>query len=295
LQRLLIIGCGNIAFRTLPHLNKHYRLFALVRSSEQHALLRSCGVTPILGDLDQPKSLVRLAGLANLIIHLAPPPNSGNTDQRTFNLLRALSKGCTLPHRFIYISTTGVYGNCDGERVFETRKLTPQTDRAKRRYDAEMKLRDWGIRKRVNVSILRVPGIYAEDRLPVERLKKQTPVLREQDDVYTNHIHAEDLARAILCALRYGQPCRTYNINDDSALKMGDYFDLVADHLKLPRPPRIPRAEAEKVFTENLLSFMQESRRLINFRMKKELRLRLFFSDPSSGLITLEKKPNCPQ
>lgn len=284
MQRLLIIGCGDIASRALPDLKKHYRLFALVRNRDQDSLLHAHGVTPIYGDLDHPKSLNRLAGLADLIIHLAPPQNNGLSDSRTFNLLRALSKGCTLPYRLVYISTTGVYGNCLGEWVSETRAANPQTDRAHRRYDAENRLRAWGRRNHVAISILRVPGIYAEDRLPIERLRKQTPVLDEADDVYTNHIHAADLVQAIMMALRYGRPGRIYNINDDSSLKMGDYFDLVADQVKLIRPPRISREEAKKSIPGNLLSFMAESRRIINLRMKKELGVRLFFSQPTNML-----------
>ncbi|HSS46487.1 MAG TPA: NAD-dependent epimerase/dehydratase family protein, partial [Burkholderiales bacterium] len=199
-----------------------------------------------------------------------------------------LTKGKILPHRLIYISTSGVYGHCGGETVPETRPLKPQTERARRRLDAERRVRDWGRRSGVRVSILRVPGIYAEDRLPLERLKSGTPALLPDQDAYTNHIHADDLARIVIAALRLGRPGRVYNTSDDSELKMGDYFDLVADRFGLPRPPRIPQAEAGQKLSETLLSFMQESRRLANRRMKRELKVKLHYPVVADGIAAAQ-------
>ncbi len=146
-------------------------------------------------------------------------------------------------HSESYISTSGVYGDCDGDLIDETRALRPATARACRRLDAECQLRALG-RRGVVVSILRVPGIYAADRLPIERLRKGIPALYAPDDVYTNHIHADDLAMLTCAAVRYGRNNRTYNATDDSQIKMGDYFDLVADRFGLPRAPRLSRREA---------------------------------------------------
>jgi nucleoside-diphosphate-sugar epimerase len=180
-----------------------------------------------------------------------------------------------LPQRFIYISTSGVYGDCQGALVNETRAINPLTERAVRRVDAERRVRNWGLRNGVNVSILRVPGIYASDRLPLARLREGAPVLAPEDDGYTNHIHADDLARIVVAALRYARPGRVYHACDDSNLKMGEYFDLVADRFALPRPSRVPRAQAEGRIAPGMLSFMQESRRLTNMRIKQELRVHL--------------------
>jgi nucleoside-diphosphate-sugar epimerase len=274
MERLLIIGCGDIARRTIALLGKHYRIYALIRNNAQRAALRAMGVIPISGDLDDSESLSRVAGLAEAVLHLAPPANSGAGDRRTSHLLAALSQA-TLPGRLIYISTSGVYGDCNGTLVNETHRLNPQTPRAQRREDAEQQIRDWAIRNGVNASILRVPGIYAEDRLPLERLCAGTPVIVAAEDSYTNHIHADDLGRIIVAALRHGRPNRVYHASDDSEMKMGDYFDLVADAHQLLRPPRITRAEAQRVLPESLLSFMNESRRLANRRMKRELKVRL--------------------
>lgn len=279
-RTLLFIGCGDIALRTAPLLQAHYRLLGLHRRPDSRAALRLHGITPVLANLDIPGSLAKLAGMAHAVVHLAPPPNCGQRDTRTANLLAALTKrpkmkGAMLPQRFVYISTSGVYGDCNGALVDETRLINPQTARAMRRADAEAQVRHWGLRNGVSVSILRVPGIYADDRLPLARLREHAPALLPEEDSYTNHIHADDLARIISAALHYGKPGRIYHACDDSKLKMGEYFDLVADQFDLPRPPRISRAEAESFISPGMLSFMQESRRLANIRIKHELRVNL--------------------
>jgi len=191
----------------------------------------------------------------------------------------------------VYISTTGVYGDCAGELVDETRRLRPTTARARRRLDAERRLRLFG-RRGVVVSILRAPGIYAADRLPIERLRKGGAALCDADDVYTNHIHAEDLALLACAALRYGRSNRTYNATDDSRIKMGEYFDLVADHFELPRVPRVSRCEAEVLLSPLQLSFMSESRRLLNRRAREELRARLRYPHVADGVAAAARERN---
>lgn len=195
-----------------------------------------------------------------------------------------LAKGKSLPQRLVYISTSGVYGDCSGQRIDETRAPNPVTARGARRVDAERQLRAFGRRHGTVISILRAPGIYAADRLPIERLQKATPALRDDDDVFTNHIHADDLAMLACAALRYGRANRTYNASDDSEMKMGEYFDLVADRFALPRAPRLSREDAVRQMSALQLSFMSESRRLSNHRIKKELRAKLHYPRVSDGV-----------
>ena len=248
--------------------------------------LRAAGITPLVGNLDLPASLQRLAGLATRVIYLAPPPAQGRIDPR----LLAMTQVLRLRGRarsWVYASTSGVYGDCAGAKVNETCSVQPHTPRAQRRANAEVAARHFGLAGQVRTSILRVPGIYAHDReagTPRERLLKGTPVLRSEDDVYTNHIHADDLARACLLALWRGATQRVINICDYSEMKMGDYFDLAADCLQLPRPPRVPRNLAADQLPLMLLSFMGESRRLDNRRMAKELRLTLRYPQVADGL-----------
>ena len=242
------------------------------------------GVTPLRADLDKPHTLKRLAGIGNLILHFAPPQETGRQDKRTRALLAALSTGKILPRRLVYISTSGVYGDCRGAWVSEERTLHPQTPRALRRADAEARLRRFGRARRVAVSILRAPGIYAGDRLPLARLERGLPLLQEAEDIFTNHIHAVDLANIARRALAHGRPGRIYNAADESVLKMGEYFDLIADRFGLPRAPRLPRAEIVQRLTPAMLSFMGESRRLTNARIKRELGVRLEYPDVATAL-----------
>ena len=283
MEKLLIIGCGDVARRALPELQRRYRVTALVRSPDP--VLDAAGVEQITGDLDDAASLAPLAGRAGRIVHLAPPTGNGALDTRTRNLLAALGprgRGAMLPRRFVYLSSSGVYGDCAGEWIDETRPPKPQTGRALRRLDAERALGDWG--ERVEIVILRVPGIYASDRLPLERLVRGTPALLPDEDVYTNHIHADDLAAILVAALESTLARGAYNASDDGPMKMGDFFDLVADRAGLARPPRISREEAARLLPAELVSFMSESRRLCNRRMKAELGVRLSYSTVQDGI-----------
>lgn len=287
MNRVLLIGCGDIALRTADLLRGRVRLYGLTRRPDEIPKLRGRGIVPIIGDLDRYRSLDRLRTAPFAVLHFAPPPADGRDDQRTAKLLAALTKARIIPQRLVYISTTGVYGDCAGARVSETRPRKPQTPRARRRVSAEDRLRRWARRDGVRLSLLRAPGIYAETRLPLDRIRQGTPALRAEDDVFTNHIHADDLARAAVAALFRGKPNRAYNISDDAELKLGGWLDAVADAFRLPRPPRVSWDEAEAQIAPMLLSFMSESRRLVNARMKRELRVRLEFPTPDTMLAAV--------
>lgn len=287
MKRILIVGSGDVARRAIPWLAQRFRVYALTRRAEAAAELRALGALPLPGDLDDAASLMRLGGIADAVLHFAPPPAQGEGDPRTTRLLAALASRGSLPQHLIYISTTGVYGDCAGAEVDETRPCRPQSARARRRVDAERSVRAFGRRTGVAVSVLRAPGIYAADRLPLERLRRGDPVLSAEDDVHTNHIHADDLARLACAALFRGAPGRVYNAVDDTRLKMGDYFDAVADACGLPRPPRCGRAEIATRLSPLTLSFMAESRRLDNRRLHTELRLRLRYPTVADTLRQL--------
>ncbi|MEN3297072.1 MAG: hypothetical protein V7642_6325 [Burkholderiales bacterium] len=281
--RLLIIGCGDVGMRLLPLVRDRFRVFAVTSQASRRSELRDAGAVPIVADLDQPATLARLARLARNIVHVAPPQSEGLKDWRTRSLTAILPDHATL----VYVSTTGVYGNCGGALIDETRPVSPHNPRARRRVDAEQVLRGWAKRSNSRLAVLRVPGIYAADRLPIERLKKGTPALLPEDDVFTNHVHADDLARIIALALFRALPSRVYHAVDDSEMKMGEYFDAVAEAFQLPKPPRLPRDELKKVVSPMLLSFMSESRRLCNRRIKSELGVRLRYPLVHDALLKM--------
>jgi nucleoside-diphosphate-sugar epimerase len=268
MKRLIIAGFGDLARRALPRLEDRFEVLRIARRYGS--------------DLDRPASLA-LEG-AHALLHCAPPPGAGDSDTRTANLLAVLEKGRILPARVVYVSTSGVYGDCAGARVDESRPLAPQTPRARRRVDAERRLTLWCKARGIALVILRAPGIYAAERLPLERLRAGMPVLRPEDDVYSSHIHADDLAAAAVRALADEATAGTYNVADDTELKMGDWFDLVAEHAGLPRPARVTRAQMVELVPEDLYSFAGESRRLDNRRMKQVLGVRLRYPTVYEGL-----------
>jgi len=289
--RVLIVGCGDVGLRAAKALLPRCRVLALTSQAERVPLLRAAGLVPLRGNLDEARSLARLSGLAQRVLHLAPPPGIGATDPRTAHLLQTLSRRGGV-RSLVYGSTTGVYGDAQGALFDETRTVNPATDRARRRVDAEARVRWWTrqharANAAVHASILRIPGIYALDREggdPRERVRKGSPLLAADDDVFTNHIHADDLARACLAALWRGRAGRIVHACDDTDLRMGDYFDWVADHFGLPRSPRLSREQARAALSPMQLSFMSESRRLVNQRLKQELRVALRYPTIHIGL-----------
>ncbi|PLZ01225.1 NAD(P)-dependent oxidoreductase [Burkholderia sp. WAC0059] len=322
--RVLIVGCGDVGLRCLERLPRA-RVFALTSQPARCVALRGAGAIPVVGDLDVRPSLARLAGLAPTVLHLAPPGQTDDVDYRTRALLAALGAGrrrpagpvfpassgavarrrrsAIVPERafppghgrhaalkVVYASTTGVYGDCGGARIDETRRVRPANARAKRRVSAERQLRRATARGALSASIARIPGIYAANRLPLARLGKGTPALIEADDVYTSHIHADDLAAILVRMATHGRPARVVHASDDSELKMGDWFDRVADVFGMARAPRVSRAEAERQLDSVLLSFMRESRRLTNRRIKRELRVRLRYPSVDTFLGDLRAR-----
>ena len=286
---LLIVGCGDVGLRVARLLAGRWRVVALTSTVSRLPRLRAAGIVPLVGDLDRGGTLGRLADVADAVLHLAPPATDGVTDERTARLVRALARSLRV-RRLVYGSTTGVYGDCRGEWVDETRPLQPASDRARRRVDAEARVRWLGRASGIAVTVLRIPGIYALDRDggdPRERVRRGTPLLAVDDDVFTSHIHADDLARACVAALHRGSRQRAVNVADDSAMTMGDYFEYVADRFGLLRPPRLSRTDAVRVLSPMQMSFLSESRRIANGRMKKELRLVLRHPTVAEGLSTV--------
>ncbi|MGS0897603.1 NAD-dependent epimerase/dehydratase family protein [Burkholderia stagnalis] len=325
--RALIVGCGDVGLRCVAQWRaqrRNLRIVALTSHPARCDELRAVGATPIVGDLDRPATLGRLAGLAGTILHLAPPPSDGRDDRRTRALIAALVRPTRRPSarpapatgrlrvaravarqggapvraarivpdglrapRLVYASTTGVYGDCGGARIDETQPPRPANPRAFRRVSAERQLRAATVRGVLSARIVRIPGIYAANRLPLARLERGTPALAPADDVYTNHIHADDLAAILRRAAERGRPARAVHASDDSELRMGEYFDRVARAFGLPPPPRVSRADAERLLEPTLLSFMRESRRLSNARLKAELCVRLRYPTVDDFLQTV--------
>lgn len=272
-RRLLVVGAGDVAARAMRFLPAGVRVVALVRRPEAATAWRERGAKVLIADLDDRRSLHRLAGLASWVWMLAPPPAEGTEDPRSQRLAAALARGGRRPRRLVYVGTSGIYGDRGGAWVRESDPPRPQTARAKRRLVAERCWRAFARRRGVRLTILRAPGIYAEDRLPLERLRRGWPVPREP--VWTNHIHADDLARALWFATFRGASLRAYHVVDESGLTLAAFYERLAATFDLPAPPRLPLAEALAAVPPATASFMRESRRLRSERLRRELRLRL--------------------
>jgi nucleoside-diphosphate-sugar epimerase len=289
MKRWLIIGAGDVAQRMMPLLKHRVRLFALCRHPEKAHFWRQLGAIPILGDLDDPKSLTRIAGVADGIFHFAPPNMTGTKDIRTRHLISALSRCHSVPQSIVYISTTGVYGDYQGQWVNETTPTKPTSSRAKRRVDAENQLRDFARRTGASLTILRAPGIYAENRLPLNRLKEQLPTIQDNEDSWSNHIHALDLARAAILSMHQPFNSRVFNTVDDEPMQIGTFYDMLADFFDYARPQRLSRNQVKNMISEISWSFMAESRKIANMRLTQELGFSFFYPSVLSCLSNLKK------
>ena len=287
----MLLGCGDVGLRFARLFGDRLRIVGVVRRAEARDAVRTAGARPLRVDLDDRRAAARLGGLAPRVLHSAPPPAAGSGDPRTRHALAALHRA----RAWVYLSTTGVYGDCAGALVDETRRVAPRNERAVRRVAAERLLRRRAASGAIRATVLRVPGIYAAERLPLERLRRGTPALIEADDVHTNHIHADDLARIAFVALWRGRSQRTVNAVDDSAMTMGDYFDAVARAAGLPAPPRLARDALRAAVSPVLWSFMSESRRLDNRRLRRELRVKLRYPTVDHLLRTLGPAPGPPR
>jgi nucleoside-diphosphate-sugar epimerase len=282
MDRIFIVGCGKVGrLIARRYLDQGRPVAALARSESAAGELESRGIPAVRGDLDDPASLTALSLDGYLIQYLAPPPGDGVLDTRMANLLAALGGR---PRRIVYVSTSGVYGDCGGDWVGEDAPPNPQTDRARRRLDAENRLQDWGRQAGVAMIILRVGGIYGPGRLPEARLRGRAPILAEDQCGYTNRIHVEDLVSICLAAGESTRESRIYNVSDGRPGTMSGYFKAVARRLGLPQPEEIPMEEARERLSPELMSYLLESRRMDTRRLREELGVDLRYPDLDAGL-----------
>jgi len=281
---VLIVGCGDIGRRVARLLLAAGReVTGLVSSEESAAPLAEAGIRPLVANLNDPDELQDLPSAGALVFYFAPPPGGGITDPKARNFCAAAT-GAKAPKRLVYISTSGVYGDCGSTVVTEETPANPQTSRAKRRYDAEQTLRQWGEAQGVEVVILRVTGIYGPGRIPVFRLQDGHPLLRLEESPPTNRIHADDLAQVCMAAAEKGESGEIFNVSDGNPSTMTEYFLAIAELAGLPRPPLISMAEARQVMTPLMLSYLTESRRMDNRRMLSRLGVKLLYPTLQGGL-----------
>ena len=282
---MLIVGCGDIGRRVAMRLmNRNRDVTAVVRSETSAAAAGMTGAHVLRVDLDSDSPPAGWASGYGEVYYFAPPPREGDTDGRLRRCLAQFGATGTQPARIVYISTSAVYGDCGGAWISEAQPVSPTTARGRRRLDAENRLREWTQAHSVSLVILRVPGIYGPGKLPLARLEQGLPVLREADAPWTNRIHADDLAAICIAAMQADRPAVVYNVSDGHPGNMTDYFFRVADAAGLPRPPEVDREEAGRVLSPGMLSFLQDSRRMKNDKLLRELDITLQYPDLDAGL-----------
>jgi nucleoside-diphosphate-sugar epimerase len=298
LKDVLIVGCGDIGVRVARRLQQNGGYVSgLARSESSASRLRELGITPLMGNLDDAASLNVLPSADKLVLYFAPPPGGGPFDSRMRNFCQTVDPE-KLPARLVYISTSGVYGDCGGEWVTEETPIKPQTSRAQRRADAEATLQEWAGKHRVPLVILRVTGIYGPGRLPLARIQQGHPILREAESPPTNRIHADDLAAVCVRAAEKavdGHIFHIFNVSDGRPGTMTQYFNAVSDLLGLPRLPQIDMQEARQVMNPMMLSYLTETRRMDNRKMMEQLGVILQYPELTSGLKNVIEQLDKPK
>lgn len=288
MKKIFISGFGDIGQRVAKlHLQRNDQVYVLIRSEEKAKDLQNSPIHVVMADLDDVATLIDLATQDSVLYHFAPPPSSGETDTRLENLLSAINE--KRPQKVVLISTTAVYGDCQGNWVTEDTPVRPKTDRGKRRLHGEQLLLAWSQRTGVPVVILRVGGIYGPKRLPVERLKKGLPILKEEQSPFTNRIHEDDLAKICVVAADKASGGAIYNVSDGKPGTMSRYFKDIAAAMELPIPTEVDMDEAKKVLSGGMLSYLQESRRIDNSKMINELGIQLQYPDFETALAACVK------
>jgi nucleoside-diphosphate-sugar epimerase len=274
--KLAIVGFGDVGQRLGALLSKRATVLGVGRQAPPN---RMC--TFLLADLDQKSTLKRLAALPSRVIYLAPPPQIGVDDPRMKRFLAATPqvKDC------IYVSTTGVYGPAGGAWVDEITPLRPNEARGERRVAAENRLKASQIQR---VSVLRAPGIYAQERLPIARIQAGLPAFLPSEDVPTNHIHADDLARLCWLGLFKARNRRSYNAADGQPMMHGDYLQAVAQRYGLPAPERLPSAQVKAALSPMAWSMLAGARRVSSVRLLTEWGVRLKYPDMTAFLAHSE-------
>ncbi|HBX43903.1 MAG TPA: NAD(P)-dependent oxidoreductase [Deltaproteobacteria bacterium] len=284
MNRVFIVGCGYIGLRVARLWeDEGASVSALARSPESARPLEERGIAPVQGDLDEPATLVGLPIKGTWAYYLAPPPERGDADPRMRAFLDRIPPG-EEPEKIVSMSTTAVYGDLHGEWATEETPPAPATARGRRRLDAERAVLSWGRQRGISVVILRVAGIYGPGRLPLDKVRKRTPVLAGSESPCSNRIHADDLARVCVAAAKRGRGGAVYNVSDGQPGTISQYYCAVADRLGVPRPPEVTMSEARRVMSEAMLSYLSESKRVDNRKMREELGVELLYPDLDSGL-----------
>lgn len=284
-----IVGCGDLGLRiALLEQAEKNTVWGVVRSEASALKLQKRNIFPIVCDLANPANTPVWPSDVHFLYYLAPPTEGANQDRALPFFLSSFNPPTCLK-KIVLISTSGVYGDCQGAWVHEDSPTNPKNTRSILRLEAERQLQEWSLKKSVSYTILRVPAIYGPGRLPLKRLLDRLPVVCEEESGFSNRIHVDDLAHVCFQAARFAPSGRIYNVSDGHPTKMTDYFYQVADFFQIPRPPALPLAQIQNQVSPTLFSYFLESRRLENRRLREELFVHLQYPTLAEGLNACEE------
>ena len=277
-QTIVIAGCGYTGTRITEKLKSdRKRLIALTATSQ----IQIQGVESLQVDFDSPRRTVDSAGDVVCVIYLVPPPADGTRDTRIRNFFNTILHD--IPKRLVLISTTGVYGDCQGAWIDEDTPANPQTDRARRRLDAEQFATDWTKQNDVGLAILRVGAIYGPHRVPLDRIRRGMTLPPASDSGYLNRIHVDDLT-AICIAAAYSDSNGIFNVSDGYPMKMAEYMNLVSEIWGLPKVTVSSNPVDLEANSRAMRQYLNESRRIDNSRVIRELSVELQYPSAKQGL-----------
>lgn len=284
-SKVLIAGCGYVGTKLAQSLLASHDVSILVRT-ETSARKLDTQFHCLTVDLDDRQSIPEFSLTGTTLFYFIPPPSTGITDERLERFLKAIKKGQE-PDKIILISTTGIYGNCADDWVDESRTPHAETDRARRRLAAEQTLAEWCNMMQCKYIILRVPGIYGPGKLPVQRIVDQKPILSLTESPWSNRIHIDDLVQTCQQAMDYSGQYKIFNVSDGNPSSMSDFFLKVAKKMGLPQPEQISLDECKTIFSDNMISYLLESKKIVNKRMLDELKVQLRYPTLDQGLAAI--------
>lgn len=282
----LIIGCGYVGEKValqLMQLESNHNVYATVGSSSKAATLTIQGIKTQAINFDaEDITALTIPREPYRLLYLVPPSREGEKDtrlQRVLNILQTRP-----PVHFVYMGTSGVYGDCQGDWVNESRIPNPTSEPSKRRLHAEKIVDRWSATQQCSRTLLRVSAIYGPERLPIKRIREGRPAVNADESAWSNRVHIEDLTTICIKALAREGLNEIFNVSDGHPTTSEEFISTIARALGMPLPSSISLKQALCEATPAQRIYLTESRRLDNRLLLQKLDLRLRFPTIDSAI-----------
>ena len=285
---LLIIGCGYTGCELARRAHSQgIPVWGTTRSEARVETIQGSGAEPLIFEAGKTPLPEMLREKVDTVVDTVGPPWSGEPDS-TGLILEALEEFSI--SRFVYLSSTSVYGDCGGEWVDEDTPCTPTGPAGKRRVAVEELLQTH--QNRLPTIIARLPGIYGPGRSVLERIRTGRFRMVGEEGPFSNRIHVEDLASALWALCLRGRVGETYLLTDDEPQRLRVVSQYAADLLGVDLPAPLEMEYARETIPASSLSMLTDSKRLSNKKMKRELGIALRYPTYREGLPPLCDVPS---